>query len=62
MKRIIIEVIGGIVTRAYSDDPNVKIEVLDRDNFCDPDCDGDEYNYYSDLEKEINSNTLKIVY
>ncbi len=54
--KIIIEVNGGSVTSVYTDaDQFIDVEVLDYDNYYDPDRGEEATGSFSELEEEIKS-------
>lgn len=62
MTKVIIEIKGGVVQAIYSTSENIKIGILDRDNYKDRDCQGEELEHYQNLEKTITKKEYTQIY
>lgn len=64
--KIIIEIEGGVCQNVYCDEQNVEVGLLDYDNLKECPEDSEEYEYYSEIEKErdqgLREGTLKVVF
>jgi len=54
-RKIIIEVEGGLVQEIHSNDPDIVVDVLDRDNQKCGDCSNEQLDLYDDMERELES-------
>jgi len=52
MSKIIIVIDGGLVQAVYSNDENVSVDVLDKDNWRDDFCSDDESKMYEKMDHE----------
>jgi len=64
MTRIIIELVGGLVTEVYCSDPDADVSVIDRDIREDGDIDSaeEEQSLINEAEQEIKEKNLAAVY
>ena len=59
MNKIIVVVEAGFVQEVFSQSKEVKVDIIDRDLLEDIEVDGDDKEYFDEMEEELKNNKDK---